>query len=55
MVLNQIMIKRSYSSSSNKSMHGFDFETILFEHVIAIAFQTIPYFFFSFPELVVMA
>ena len=52
---NQILMKRFYSSSSNKSIHGFDFGTVLFEHSIAIAFKTIPYLFFSFPELVFMA
>ena len=36
-------------------MNGFDFGAVLFEHSIAIAFKTIPYFFFSFPELVFMA
>ena len=43
------------SSSSNKSMRALDFGAVLFEHSIAIAFKTIPYFFFSFPELVFMA
>ena len=36
-------------------MHGLDFGTDLFDHSIAIAFKTIPYFFCSFPELVFMA
>ena len=36
-------------------MHAFDFGAVLFEHSIATACKTIPYFFFSFPELVFMA
>ena len=43
-----------YSSPSEKSTQAFDFGAILFEHSIAIAFKTIPYFF-SIPELVFMA
>ena len=40
---------------SNKSTHGSYFGAVLLEHSIAIAFNTIPYFFFSCPELVFMA
>ena len=38
------------SSSSTKSTHEFDFGAVLFEHSIAIAFKTTPYFFFSLAE-----
>ena len=36
-------------------MHGFGVGAVLFKHSIAVACKTIPYFFFSFPELVFMA
>ena len=45
----------SSSPLSNETAHGSYFGTVLFERSIAIAFNTIPYIFFSLPELISMA